>query len=243
MLSLALAPVLAASALAAAPPAYGDTPPVYPTGAPPAYSSGAPTASASAPASTFPAPQGTENHFRLNVNVTGAGSLEGPFNGGYVSNDGIGNLPATAYTCSQSGEYCCSQPIIFSRAYNPYSSNPSVFDLTPTSNATGAPLEIRQDSNAFWGTDYFRIASADEADEQGRRPVRQTYCEGEKGTPGVGFVSQPFAHLAYKEEGASFGSFYVCWVEDNVFGPTLFYRSEDQGIPSGCADVVLVPEW
>lgn len=102
---------------------------------------------------------------------------------------------------------------------------------------------MRQDSAATWSTDYFKIFSAAEADSEGRRPVRQTYCEGEKATPGVGFALQPYEHLVYAEEGANFGSFYVCWLEENIFGPTLFYRSEDQAVPAGCADVVLVPTW
>ena len=251
MLSLAVAPLLIAGAFAAVPIAYGSppaygapafygTPPAnsaptaYSSAAPTAYSSTAATSSAASPASTFPATDGTERHFGLYVKKVGNTTVElGEFNG-----DSINNLPATAYTGSQSGAYWCDMPIIFSSKYNPYSSNPSVYDITPTSNVTGAPLEIRADSRAFWSTDYLRIVSAADADEQGRRAVTQSYCDGETGTPGV---SVSTGILTY--EGNNFGSFYVCWIENNIFGPTLFYRSASQAVPADCADVILVPSW
>lgn len=262
MLSLAVASLLSTGAFAAGPPAYGgprsQTAPigspssyaapaayssagsllVYPTGATQAFSSKPPTETATAPSSTFPAPLGLGNYFSLVVNVTGTGNLTEGSDRYY--NNGLSTLPLTAWNCDQTGEFCCSQPVIFSGSYNPYSSNPSVFDLAPTSNASGAPLQLRQDiKRSIWGNDCLRII---EADEQGRRPVRQTHCDGEKGTPGMSFASQPFAHLVF-DDAAGFGSFYVCWVEANLFGPTLFYRSENQTVPDACADVVLIPSW
>lgn len=104
------------------------------------------------------------------------------------------------------------------------------------------------------GLSSMLIASPTETDDQGRRQLGWTSsvegCGNEPKTPGFSIESNPdvengILHLVYdnqEDENASFGTFYTCWVEGDVYGPRVFYRHAEEGpTPEGCVEVFLVP--
>lgn len=99
------------------------------------------------------------------------------------------------------------------------------------------------------GLSSILIADDASADDQGRRQLGWTSsdCGNEPKIPGFSIQSTPeqeILHVVYEnqeDDSAAFGTFYMCWVEGDIYGPRVFYRDVAHATPDGCADVLLVP--
>lgn len=214
MLSLALVPILAAGAFAA-PPAYGAST----------------TTSSSPPAPT----DETSDFVRLYLGLPDKTAPEGaPFP--YNNADYLLQTPSTGYFGHSLGEDWCSGQIVFTSLQVP---EPSDYYFSPA-DASNSSSIVRRENELY--NLVLHIASAEEADSQGRRSVNQTQCEGQSATAGLKVETDGFAKLSYDDE-EGFGSWYICWVEGNPVGPSLFYRSATETTPAGCSEAVLASVW
>jgi hypothetical protein len=194
------------------------------------FAAAALAATSTSSASASSATPYTAKNFVLKVNVTNPDALSG-FNGSQLH-----NYPLVAAQNST-----CAMELLFVDAAST-SEQPWYYQVQgQTANS------INFDSgNSTLG---LTIANWNESDASGRRPVTATGCGA--GDDRFYFVQSsedaPLV-LAYLDNDPvsvnTTGTFYTCYNADTYAeGPALYYRGVNYVTPSGCADVVLLPEW
>jgi hypothetical protein len=159
--------------------------------APPIYPSTTP--------SSYPVADGPSDFVSFKVGVIGNSALEGaPFP--YSEVDNINQLLSTGYFGHSLGQDWCSGQIVFTRSQVP---EPSSYYFSPASVDNSTSIVRRETPTESY---VLHVATVEEADPQGRRPVNQTGCVGQSATEGLRVETEPFARLTYDdEEGVSRG--------------------------------------
>lgn len=71
---------------------------------------------------------------------------------------------------------------------------------------------------------------------------RVTYDNSQTGEAITGFDPAPSSEGDYEHLVHGDGTFYACWENYNIYGPSPHYRGAGPALPVGCVDVELLPK-